>query len=154
MVNTAQTDAAYRIQARAEGPALGKTLVTLLENGDTGSGSIPAGPFLGSRQFAIDVPEGIGRLTVALDGDEDVDLFVRYGGPVYLNGTGNPEADIVSTTDSPHELAAIRMANGSNLPAGRYYLGVLNYAERTARFRIQATIEPPAVTTSMLDAPR
>ena len=93
-------------------------------------------------------------MTVTLDGDEDVDLYVRLGGPVYLNGTGYPEADIVSATDSPHERIVVRLANGSNLPAGRYFLAVSNYSDRTAQYRVQASFNGAVAATAMLDTAR
>ena len=72
-VNTTGSPVDYTIQASANGS--GKTLVTGLSSGDTGRGSAPAGPFLASRQFAVDVPSGVSALRVELAADQNVGLM-------------------------------------------------------------------------------
>ena len=56
IVNTVQAATTYTIQAVTEGESTGRPLLTLLENGSFAGGSAPAGPFLASRQFAVDIP--------------------------------------------------------------------------------------------------
>jgi hypothetical protein len=120
----------------AAGPAY-----TVLEDGAVASGSIPSGPFLASRQFAIQVPEGLKAVSVTLEGDEDVDLYVRVGGPVYIAGTGYPQADVVSNSADSREVLTITAAGGGPPPPGVYFIGVYNYSSETTTFKVRARLE-------------
>lgn len=149
VVNTTTTPVSYTIHAASEGgePAA-RPATTLLESGVSASGSVPSGPFLASRQFAIQVPEGTGAVYISLDGDQDVDLYVRIGRYVYINNTGFPEADLVEDSASESEVMKIVPVKGAALPAGMYYLGVYNYSSETARFSIRAKLEPAGAVIS------
>jgi hypothetical protein len=58
-----------------------------------------------------------------------------------VNGTGFPEADIVSdSADVREELRVVRQ-DGGTLPAGIYLIGVYNYSHETARFAVRARLE-------------
>jgi Zn-dependent metalloprotease len=142
IVNIDTSPAAYTVKAEIEGgdPAASPA-VTLLENGATADGSVPSGPFLASRQFAVQVPEGTGALAITLEGDQDVDLYVRAGRPVYITGAGFPEADVVSDSPSSREDLRVVSRNGGTLPAGTYYIGVYNYGSESARFVVRARYE-------------
>jgi Zn-dependent metalloprotease len=142
VVNTMTNAVDYSVQVEIEGGDPGAPpAIIILEDGSTGSGSVPSGPFLASRQFAIEVPSGVTAVALTLDGDEDVDLYVRVGGPVYITGTGYPQADLVSDSASSHEFMRIIGANGGPPPAGTYFIGVYNYGSATTRFQLQTTLE-------------
>jgi hypothetical protein len=142
VVNTAQTRVRYAVQAEAsDGEATAMPAITWIENGRSAEGSVPAGPFLASRQFAVQVPEGYRALAVRLEGDQDVDLYVRYAKPVRINGTGFPEADVVSESEYAREDVRVVGAEGGALPAGAYVIGVYNYSNAMALFRLQAVLE-------------
>jgi Zn-dependent metalloprotease len=142
VVNTDGKPANYTVKVEVEGGQPGPTPTsTLIENGATEDGSVPSGPFLSSRQFVVQVPEGARALSVSLQGDQDVDLYMRFGKPVRVTGTGYPEGDLVSETDSSREDMRITAKEGGALPAGLYFFGVYNYSGETARYRIAAGFE-------------
>lgn len=128
------------------GSASAPPAATVLSNGQRATGSAPAGPFLASRQFAIDVPAGATSLNVALSGNRDVDLYVTREFPVFLNSQGFPEADFVSATDASNETLTITPRSlPNNLQPGRYYIGVLNYESATASYSVTATVASTAL---------
>ena len=142
VVNADGTPANYTVKAEIEGGEPGPTpTLTLLENGATEDGSVPSGPFLSSRQFVVQVPEGASALSVSLSGDQDVDLYLRIGKPVRVTGTGYPEGDLVSETESSREDMRITANDGGTLPAGLYFFAVYNYSGETARYTIGARLE-------------
>jgi uncharacterized protein (TIGR03437 family) len=124
---------------------------SVLVPGTPSAGSAPSGPFLASRQFAIDVPTGTNSLTVRLAGTTDVDLYVNQGTPVMLNDQGLPEADIVAATYSSTESTTITSSTIPGITPGRYYIAAYNYdATAATQFSVTATIgsgggAPPAV---------
>jgi len=143
VVNTEGRPLEYTVHVEVEdGDPSAAPAITFLEDGVSANGSAPSGPFLASRQFAIRVPEeGYASLAVTLEGDEDVDLYVKLGGIVYINGTGYPQADLVSNSESSREDLAITGAGGGPLPAGVYVLGVYNYSSNTTRFQLRARLQ-------------
>jgi Zn-dependent metalloprotease len=142
VVNADGKPANYTVKAQIEGGEPGPTpSLTLLENGATEDGSVPSGPFLSSRQFVVQVPEGARALSVTLQGDQDVDLYLRVGKPVRVTGTGYPEGDLVSDTEYSREDMRITANNGGALPAGLYFFGVYNYSGETTRYTIRARLE-------------
>jgi Zn-dependent metalloprotease len=142
VVNTETAPVRYDVQAEVvDGNPAGPPALTRIENGGFAEGSVPAGPFLASRQFAVQVPEGYRALAVRLEGDQDVDLYVRYGQPVRINGTGFPEADVVSESEYAREDIRVVNQEGGALPAGIYVIAVYNYSQETARFVVRARLE-------------
>jgi hypothetical protein len=141
VVNTTTAAANYDLQVETDGDADAAPAITFLNDGETGTGSAPAGPFLASRQFAIEVPEGSRALAIRLEGDQDVDLYVRYNQPVVITGTGFPQADVVSDTESSREDIRLSLQDGSPIPAGVYVIGVYNYSQQTARFTVRVALE-------------
>jgi hypothetical protein len=142
VVNTTQTAMSYDLQTEiTDGDAAAAPAITLIEDGGSAQGSAPAGPFLASRQFAIQVPAGSRALAIRLEGDQDVDLYVRYGKTVIINGTGLPLADFVSETDSSREDMRLAFQDGSPIPEGVYVIGVYNYSSETTRYTVRALIE-------------
>ena len=142
VVNTAQMPAEYKVEVVVDGgDYTAPPAVTLLESGATSDGSVPSGPFLASRQFAVQVPEGTGALEITLEGDADVDLYLRLGKPVRINGSGFPEADLVSESPLSREDLRVVGKEGGMLPAGTYFLGVYNYSSQTATFTVRTRLE-------------
>ena len=142
VVNTDTAPANYSLQAEVvDGDASASPALTFIGSGETAEGSVPAGPFLASRQFAVQVPEGYRALSVRLEGDQDVDLYVRFGKAVRINGTGFPEADVVSESEYAREDVRVVNQNGGALPAGTYVIAVYNYSQETARFVVRARLE-------------
>ena len=142
VVNASQSRIEYEVSVDVENyePAARPAVVTL-RDGVGVRGSMPSGPFLGSRQFAIEVPEGTIALNVTLEGDEDVDLYVRQNNFVGMNNMGFPEADIVSDSESNREDVRITGQGGRPIPPGVYVLGTYNYSSSTTKFRITARLE-------------
>jgi hypothetical protein len=142
VVNTAGSPADYTLEASVvKGDSGSAPAFTLLSDGETAPGSAPSGPFLASRQFAIDVPEGATAVRATLDGDQDVDLYARIGAPVFVNNTGFPEADLISDSPSSSEQMNVTRSGGGTLPAGRYFFAVYNYSGETTRYSIRLSVE-------------
>ena len=142
VVNTDTAPANYSVETEiTDGDPTASPAITFIENGATAEGSVPAGPFLASRQFAVEVPQGYRALSVRLEGDQDVDLYVRLNKPVRINGTGFPEADVVSESEYSREDIRLVNQEGGALPAGIYVIGVYNYSGETAKFTVRARLE-------------
>lgn len=138
------------------GSALAGPRVTALTAGVAASGSVPSGPFLASRQFAIDAPSNATGLSITLEGSTDVDLYVNYGSTVEINDQGFPEADTVVETASSREILTLGPLTIPNARSGRYYVAVYNYDDtRTAQFTVTATIRnaPPPTQQTLPLAP-
>jgi len=147
IANTTTQPVNYTITATISGGSpTAPPAVTVLTSGQRGTGSAPAGPFLASRQFAIDVPAGATGLSVSLSGNKDVDLYLSGSGPVQLNNQGNPEADFESASASQNETLNITSRTlPTNLLPGRYFIGVLNYASESASYSVTPNISFAAV---------
>ena len=106
---------------------------------------MPAGPFLASRQFAIDVPNWRSPVWPSLSGSKDVDLYLTPDSPVILSDQGFPQADFDSASDAPNESLTITTRSPPQVsqPA-RYYIGVFNYSADTATFSVTATLSTTA----------
>jgi Zn-dependent metalloprotease len=138
VVNASTQAAQYTLQVSVAAEDGSGPIVTRVDNGSAVSGSAPSGPFLASRQFAVDVPEGVKTLRILLDGNQDVDLYVRIGRPLYVNDAGGVVSDFASETESSSESVTLSRNDGGTLPAGLYFIGVLNYSNSTAQFRVAA----------------
>jgi len=133
-------------------PAKPTVTVLLTGSGDTAplisgtpqTGSIGApvqvgGGVLGSTQYTILVPNGATQLKVDLTGNQDVDLYVRFGQRVAISN-GRVAADFTSETDSNFESVTITPANSPALQAGTYFIAVGNFGPGAANFTVTATI--------------
>jgi len=119
----------------------GSALTTVLSPGVSAPGSIPTGPFLNSRQFAIQVPTGATSLTVAVQGSVDVDLYIGSNRRVRLGEQGLPVADAHAETASFSETISLTRLTLPDLRSGLYYIAVYNFDDRApARFSVTATI--------------
>jgi len=119
----------------------GSPVATGLSSGASATGSIPAGPFLNSRQFAIQVPSSATNVTVTVQGSADVDLYMSYGRRVSLNNQGLPEADAWAETASSSETISLTRFTQPDLQPGVYYIAVYNYDDKApAGFSVTATV--------------
>jgi hypothetical protein len=133
--------------------ALGFQVGTLSGDGDTvtlTSGAAQAGSIrapktneedavMDDRQYTIQVPAGASQLRVELDGNQDVDLYVRAGQRVTVGSSGL-EADYASDTPTGHESVTITPSSSPSLRAGRYFIAVLNFGPGAATFNLSATV--------------
>ena len=147
ITNTTTQAVNYTITATVTGGSpSAPPAVSVLTSGQRGTGSVPAGPFLASRQFAIDVPAGATGLTVSLSGNKDVDLYLAGGSPVFLSSQGYPEADFESASDAVNEMLTITSRSlPDSLQPGRYFIGVQNYSAEAATYSVTATLLSAAV---------
>ncbi|MCS6805509.1 MAG: SBBP repeat-containing protein [Acidobacteriota bacterium] len=119
--------------------------VIMLTSGVPHTGSIPApqpgSGILNSTQYTIQVPSGATRLRVDLSGNQDVDLFVRFGQPIQIQG-GQAVADYRSTSAGGTETITITTTSSPPLRAGTYYIAVANFGPGAATFTLTATVTP------------
>jgi hypothetical protein len=94
---------------------------------------------LSVTQYTVQVPVGSSQLTVDLNGNQDVDLHVRFGQRVSL-GTSGPVADHVSNSPSGVESITITTASSPTLRAGTYFIAVANFGPGSAGFNVKATV--------------
>src|SRR5262249_35435088 len=90
-------------------------------------------------QYTIQVPTGASQLTVELDGNQDVDLYVRAAQRVAVTSSGLV-ADHVSQSPTGHESVTITPSSSPALRAGTYYIAVLNFGPGAASFNVKATV--------------
>ncbi len=98
---------------------------------------------MAQQQYAIDVPSGATQLVVALNGSQDLDLFVRKGQAVLQSGD-NIEADISSETSLATETIYLGPQSTPQLAAATYYIGVANCPSAPGNFTLTATVITPA----------
>ena len=112
---------------------------------------------LGSTQYTVQVPNGAGQLMVELNGNQDVDLYVRAGQRITIGSSG-PVADHVSDSPTGVESATITPSSSPPLGVGTYFIAVANYGPGAASFTVKATItgggggnSSPVITTLQAD---
>lgn len=91
------------------------------------------------RQYTIQVPAGANQLIVELDGNQDVDLYVRAAQRITINSSGL-QADYASDSPTGHETVTITPSSSPALRAGTYYIAVLNFGPGPASFNLTATV--------------
>lgn len=136
----------------SDDPAKPAVSVTLTGSGDTvilisgtaQTGSIAAPTLSGvgvldTTQFTILVPNGATQLKVDLTGNQDVDLYVRFGQRIAI-ANGGVVADATSETAANFESVTITPASSPALQAGTYFIAVSNFGLSTANFTLTATI--------------
>jgi uncharacterized protein YneR len=136
----------FTVTATVTGGQTGDTV--RLTSGVPVNGSIPAPPangaLLGQTQYTIDVPAGATQLRVNLSGNQDVDLFVRFGQKIVIQN-GQPVADYRSETASGTESITITPASSPALRAGTYFIAVGNFGPGAANFTVTATVTSDTV---------
>ncbi|MGH9841198.1 MAG: reprolysin-like metallopeptidase [Blastocatellia bacterium] len=115
-----------------------------LASGVPQTGSIPAPAEQGQgvisqSQYTIQTPGGATQLKVDLNGNQDVDLYVRFGQPVTISN-GAPQADFISESPTGNETITISPASSPALQAGTYYIAVSNFGPGAANFTLTAAV--------------
>ncbi|HZM86576.1 MAG TPA: NF038122 family metalloprotease [Blastocatellia bacterium] len=130
------------------GPLNGGGDTVALTSGVNQQGSIRApkaneeDAVIDDRQYAIQVPASATQLRVELDGNQDIDLYVRAAQRVTINSSGL-QADYVSNSPTGHETITITSSSSPALRAATYYIAVLNYGPGSVNFNLKATISGP-----------
>jgi hypothetical protein len=129
------------------------TLVPLIP-GEPSNGGLIAPPAnaatLSHTQYSISVPTGATELRIDLHGDQDVDLYVRYGEKVFIQGF-HAETDYISDSETGDESITITPASSPALRAGTYCIAVSNYGPGDALYTVKATViggsnsHPPSI---------
>ena len=100
------------------------------------------GPLSGAfseTQYTITVPRGATQLKFDVEANTDVDLYVRYGSRISLEG-GYVSYDFKVESDEHHESLTITPASRPALRAGTYYLAMLNYGPGHSTLKVTATV--------------
>lgn len=118
------------------------TLIPLV-SGQLQKGGMVAPPpntgVLSHLQYSIDVPSGAANLKIELNGDQDVDLFARFGQRVVNTGF-HPESDYFSAGKSGSETITITASSAPPLRAGTYFIAIANFGPGEANFTVTATV--------------
>lgn len=118
-------------------------LVVVLTSARAEPGGVIAPPanlgVLARTQYAIAVPRGATQLKIELNGDQDVDMFVRFGQKVLLQGH-NPTTDYMSATDSGFESVTVTPSSSLPLRQGVYFIAIANFGPGEASFTLTATV--------------
>lgn len=120
----------------------GDTVILISGTAQTGSISAPTqsgAGVLGTAQYTILVPNGATQLKVDLTGNQDVDLYVRFGQRITI-ANGGVVANFASETDSNFESVTITPTSSPALQAGTYFIAVSNFGPGAANFTLTATI--------------
>jgi hypothetical protein len=119
------------------------TIVLPLISGQPKAGGMFAPPpnlgVLSHTQYSIKVPPGATQMKIDLSGNQDVDLFARFGQAVLLQGH-NPKTDYMSTSDSGSETITVTQSSALPLRQGIYYIAVANFGPGDADYNITATV--------------
>jgi len=91
------------------------------------------------QQYSIAVPSGASQLIVALNGNQDLDLFVRSSQPVSQSGD-TLTADISSETTLSNETIYAGPQSSPPLTPGVYYIGIANCPNSPGSFTLTATV--------------
>ncbi len=104
--------------------------------------AIPAPPPNGALlapQFRIQVPAGGAQLKIDLSGNQDVDLYARFGRPIEIQNNA-PVTDFKSDSPTGNETIIITPGSSPPLQAGTYFIAVGNYGPGEARVTLTATL--------------
>jgi hypothetical protein len=118
------------------------TLIPLISGQPQNSGMIAPPPnagVLSHLQYSIKVPAGAQQLEIDLIGNQDVDLFARFGQRVFIEGF-HPETDYVSAGDTGVESITITSASSPALRPGIYFIAVANFGPGDAVYSVKATV--------------
>jgi hypothetical protein len=94
---------------------------------------------LSHTQYSIAVPAGATELRIDLNGDQDVDLYARYGERVFINGF-HAETDYISDSETGVEVITITPSSSPALRAGTYCIAVSNFGPGDAAYTVTATV--------------
>jgi uncharacterized protein (TIGR03437 family) len=156
IVNTVPLPIQYRLTATVQGGVDGGTpTLSTLTSGQPASGSIPSGPFLGSRQFVFDVPAAATSATFELQGNTDVDLYASYGKAVTTSNQGFPDGDVAAESSTSHERITLSTTSIPPLRPGKYAIAISNFDSlQTAQYNVMASASTTAAPApSYMDIP-
>lgn len=105
---------------------------------------------LGPTQYTINVPSGATQLQINLNGNQDVDLFARFGQAVAISN-GQAVADYRATTTSNNETITITGNSSPPLQSGTYFIAVSNCSLNFANFTLTATVTGPGGGTNTVE---
>lgn len=118
------------------------TVVSLIPELPQAGGMLAPPPGLGVLshvQYSIAVPPDADELRIDLSGNQDVDLYVRFGRAV-VNQGHFPVADYKSTTKENSETLVITPSSSPPLRQGLYYIAVANFGPGDADFTVTASV--------------
>ena len=95
--------------------------------------------FLSHLQYSIAVPPRAAQLRIELNGNQDVDLLVRFGERVVIQ-SHQAASDYVSASESGFEAITITPASSPSLRAGTYFIAVVNFGPGEAIFTVTAIV--------------
>ncbi|MGH8247729.1 MAG: IPT/TIG domain-containing protein, partial [Gammaproteobacteria bacterium] len=78
-------------------------------------------------------------MRIELNGNQDVDLYARFGQPIAI-AAGKFQADFISETTTGNETITVSPASSPSLRAGTYYIGISNFGPGAANFTVKATV--------------
>lgn len=121
----------------------GSDLVTLT-SGVAFSDSLPAPSVAGSGvinpvQYAIAVPSGATELKIELQGNQDVDMYARFGTRVAFSAS-NITADFIAESPTGTELIIVTPTSAPALQAGNFFIAVANFGPGAVSYTIKATV--------------
>jgi hypothetical protein len=118
------------------------TLIPLV-SGQPQSGAMvmppPNAGALSHLQYSIAVPASATQLRIDLNGNQDVDLYARFGQRVFIQGF-HPESDYISASKSGSETITITPSSSPPLRAGTYFIAVANFGPGDAAYTVTATV--------------
>lgn len=118
------------------------TVVSLIPDLPQIGGMLAPPPGLGVLshvQYSIAIPPDADELRINLSGNQDVDLYVRFGRPI-VNQGHFPIADHKSTTKENSETLVITPTDSPPLRQGLYYIAVANFGPGDADFTVTASV--------------
>jgi hypothetical protein len=94
---------------------------------------------LGNTQYTIVVPQGASGLTVTLTGNQQDDLFIRYGQQVTVAG-GQTQSDFQARASGTTQTLTVTPTGSPALQTGTYYIAVANCTTSTMSYTVTATV--------------
>jgi hypothetical protein len=91
-------------------------------------------------QYSIQVPVGATELKIALNGNPDVDLYVRAAQRVAPDSSGRPIADYASESETGVESIIVTQSSSPPLTAETYFIAVANWGPGAATFSVTGTV--------------
>ncbi len=122
---------------------LGDSQYSALHHNTPQSGSMPTPPAgfcqLGSTQFSVYVPPGTSSLTLNATGTGNINMYVRYGGPLFISNNtivSNYSSESAGNT----ERISISLGSIPALVTGTYYVAFTNCSPAPVSYDVTALI--------------
>jgi hypothetical protein len=124
-------------------PVADDTDAVTLSSGTPQTGTIaapaPGRAMLGQSQFVIDVPNGATQLRIDLSGNQNVNLYVRFGQRITIQD-GWPVINYQANSLTETETLTVTPASSPALQPGRYFIAIGNFGPGEASFTLTATV--------------